>query len=313
MKKIALLLWVTITLFFISSCTNQKQADIVTTMFPQYDFARQIVGDYMTVSLIVPPGVEVHSYEVTPKDMVAIKEAKLFIFTSLEIDTWIKDPSKIGGNDTVVMDLSNHYTLDDMEHNHLLSLTIEDDHEHEDELHYWTDPMIAIQLIEAIMEEIIALDPENEAVYTQNANDYIAQIDALHHALDDFIQSGYVDTKIYFAGHNAMSLFGKRYHLDITSLFESFKPDADLTSAELIQFTKLVSDENIHYLFIEELVEPKAALQIVNELASKDYELNLLVLHGYHNITSKEKEEGARYIDLFSSNINHIKLALNNQ
>ncbi|MFA5525646.1 MAG: hypothetical protein WC992_02365, partial [Acholeplasmataceae bacterium] len=63
----------------------------------------------------------------------------------------------------------------------------------------------------------------------------------------------------------------------------------------------------------EELVEPKAALQIVNELASKDYELNLLVLHGYHNITSKEKEEGARYIDLFSSNINHIKLALNNQ
>lgn len=311
MKKITYVLFLIISLILISSCTTSKNADIVTTMFPQYDFARQIVGNKMSVSLLIPPGVEVHSYEATSKDMVAIKNAKLFIYTSSSIDQWIKEPSTIGGKDTVVMDLSARYTLEDHDHIHPLSNTDDhDDHDHDDEIHYWVDPLIAIQLIDAILEEIVLLDPENEDFYRSNAHAYQELIHTLHESFDAFIQNGLIDSEIYFAGHNAMGLFGTRYHLHIESLFESFKPDADLTSSELITFTSIVMEENVHILFIEELMVPKAALQIKQELESNGYSLELIELHGYHNITKTEMEEGVRYVDLFERNIARITLAL---
>mgnify|MGYP001270301128 CR=1 FL=1 len=312
MKKFALLILTLLTVFGVSACQNDSSADIVTTMFTQYDFARQIVQDKMTVSMIIPPGAEIHNYEATSKDIVAINEAKLFIFTSLEIDQWIGDPSNLGGDDTIVMNLSEHYTLEDHNHEHdtlTLSL-IEDEHEHDDEIHYWVDPVVAMQLIDAILENIILIDPIHETFYRSNAEAYKEEIHELHESFDLWMQDGHIDQQIFFAGHNAMGLFGERYHLTITSLFESFKPDADLTSAELIAFTEAVKAANVHYLFIEELVDPKAANQIKDELSRENYDLVLLPLHAYHNLTKNEFSEGISYVDLFIRNIDNIKIAI---
>jgi zinc transport system substrate-binding protein len=319
MKKFASMTLLIITLLFLASCTNSKKADIVTTMFPQYDFARQIVGDKMTVSLLIPPGAEIHDYEATSRDIVAIKETKLFIFTSLEIDTWIKDETKIGSENTIVLNLSNAYELAEHEHHdehvsHPTKLSYqlaEDDHDHEEEnrIHYWTDPTTAMQLIEAILEKIIEIDPKNASFYTANAHAYIEELEEIHHEMSEYLED-YEDSTIYFAGHNALGAFAARYHLHIVSLFTDFKPDADLTSAELISFVNQVKTANTNFLFIEELVEPKAANKIKSELAKDNFELTLLVLHGYHNVTKAEMEEGVTYSSLLQMNFDHLKLVL---
>lgn len=322
MKKIALIVFISILSLVLFACSNSKKADIVTTMFPQYDFARQIVGDKMTVSLLIPPGAEIHDYEATSQDMVAIKEAKLFIFTSLEIDTWIKDVDQMIGSDTIAINMSSSYVLEDHEHDdeHMHTSTLstliegEDDHDHENEneIHFWTDPTTAIQLIEAILEKIIEIDPENASFYEENAHEYIHEIEELHHEIEEMLMSEpYRESTLYFAGHNAMGAFGERYHLNIISLFEGFKPDADLTSSELIQFVNEVKTSNTLFLFVEELVEPKAALKIQSELAKENYLLTLLELHGYHNITKSQMEAGVTYLALLEQNFDHIKLALN--
>ena len=314
MKKFASVLFVLIITVFLVSCTNSKRADIVTTMFPQYDFARQIVGDKLTVSLLIPAGAEIHDYEASSSDMVAIKESKLFLFTSLEIDTWITDESTIGGEDTIVLNLSTAYTLlpHDEENHPLDESEIEDEHDHDETLHYWVDPTNAIQLIEAILEKIIEIDPENTVFYTSNANAYIETIESLHHDLESFLMSEDVlRSTIYFAGHNAMVLFGERYHLNIVSLFPDFKPDADLTSNELITFVEEVKTAGTLYLFIEELAEPKAANQVVRELAKEQYVLNLLELHAYHNLSKVDMEDGVSYADLIERNYLNLQIVLN--
>lgn len=310
MKKIKYILVLSLAIFLLSSCTESKKADIVTTMFPQYDFASKIVGDKMTVSLLTPPGVEPHSFHASSKDLVAIKESKLFIFTSLDIDTWITHPDEIGGNNTIVMNLSEHYVLEEHDHTHTLSYQISDDHDHSAELHYWVDPMIALQLIDAILDKIILIDPNNETYYRENARLYHDQIHDLHVSFDNYIQNGHVNSTVYFAGHNALGLFGERYHINIHSLFESFKPDADLTSDELDRFIAIIGESNIAYLFIEELIEPKAALTIKNELQSRGYHIDILELHGYHNVTKDEMSSGVSYFSLFQRNIDYIQLAL---
>lgn len=313
MKKIALLLFVATTALLLVSCSTSKKADIVTTMFPQYDFARHIVGDKMTVSLLIPPGAEIHNYEATSQDLVAIQSAKLFIFTSLDIDQWINDPQTLAGKDTAVMNLSEHFEITEHDHDHEMVTALEDDHDHDEFLHFWVDPIIALQLIDAILEQIIAIDPIHEDFYRENAETYHDAIHEIHETFDAFMQMGHLDQTIYFAGHNAMTLFGERYHLNIVSLFEGFKPDADLTSSELILFTNLVRDAQTHIIFIEELVQPKAAEQIQAELQRTQYTLTLRVLHGYHNLTRQEMEDGVSYKDLFLSNTEAIQWALNQQ
>jgi len=313
MKKFASVFFIMIITLFLASCTNSKKADIVTTMFPQYDFARQIVGNKMTVGLLIPAGAEIHDYEASSSDMVAIKESKLFLFTSLEIDTWITDEATIGGKDTVVLNLSTAYTLvpHDEENHPLIENEIEDAHEHDETLHYWVDPTNAVQLIEAILEKIIEIDPENSVFYTDNANAYIEIIDSLHQALETFLMSEEkLESTIFFAGHNAMGLFGERYHLNIVSLFPDFKPDADLTSSELISFVQQVRLYGTIYLFIEELAEPKAANQVVRELAKEQYVLNLLELHAYHNLSKIDMEANVTYADLLERNFLNLQTAL---
>ncbi len=329
MKKFLLILLVLLAGLSLSACRDDKSADIVTTMFPQYDFARQIVGDKMTVSLLTPPGVDIHSYEATSRDMAAIQNAKLFIFTSLEIEPWLNNLTNIGGPDTVVLDLSTQYVLRDHDHHHDdhhddhdhtqsgSQVTLNGDHhdhDHDDDFHYWTDPTTAIQLIEAILASVIAIDPDHAYFYEANAHAYVHEIEDLHEALEDFLLDHEREgSTIFFAGHNAMGAFAERYHLNIVSLFEDFVPDADLTSAQLIQFTEAVRTAGVRHLFIEELVEPKAALAIVNELAKDGYALELLELHGYHNVTREDFETGVSYADLLARNLAYLIIALSEE
>ncbi|MCF7930126.1 MAG: metal ABC transporter substrate-binding protein [Acholeplasmataceae bacterium] len=310
MKKFSSLIFLFFTLIILSSCQEVIYTDIVTTMFPQYDFAQAIVGDDYTVSLLLPPGAEIHDYEVTSQDLAKIKESKLFIFTSLEIDNWIGDVETIGGKDTFVMNLSESFVREPLIYGDILD-PLDEEGIHASELHFWTDPTIAVQLIDAILEQIIALDPQLEAQLRARATTYINEIVELDTQIKNYmIDHEYLGSTIYFAGHNALGAFGQRYGLNIVSLFEDFKPDVDLTSNELISFTNIVKQTNTHYLFIEELVFPKAANTIVNQLASDGYDLELLEFHGYHNISSSDYEKGVTYRDLLEQNFLHIQTVL---
>lgn len=313
MKRLALLILLLFSGLFLSSCKNESYADIVTTMYVQYDFTKQIVKNKLDVKLLIPPGSEIHDYDVTINDMVSIKESKLFIFTSLELNTWVEDPDTIGGDETIVLDLSSAYTV--MEHEHhdeviyTSNLEVEDEHDHDHAatVHYWTDPTTAIQLIDAILEKVILIDPDNADFYTENANAYKAEIMDVHELIEALIESVSEPT-IYFAGHNALGAFAERYGLHIISLFEAFKPDADLSIDEIVSLTNQIREAGASYLFIEELAEPKAAEKIVDELSK--YNITLLELHGYHNITEQEFKDGVTYVDLMNRNLDHLQTAL---
>ncbi|MBN2300143.1 MAG: zinc ABC transporter substrate-binding protein [Acholeplasmataceae bacterium] len=307
MKKIIITFAILINLIFLTACTQNISADIVTTMFPGYDFARQIVGDKMTVSQIIPPGAEVHEYEATSQDMVSIKEAKLFIYTSLDIDTWINDSSSIGGEDTIVINLSENYTP--VDYPYPMDFTL--DQIQANTIHFWTDPANTVQLIQVVLEQIIVIDPDNELYYRQNAESYINQINDFSQLIYDFFTSDtYLGSTIYFAGHNALASFAARYGLRIISLFEEFKPDADLTSNELITFMNDVRVANTHYIFIEALEFPKAANTIKEQLSLENYDLTLLKLYAFENVSKTDFEEKVTYLDLMERNFDQLQIAL---
>lgn len=323
MKKIAVMFLILLTGFTLMSCQNdQDNPDIVTTMFTHYDLASQIVGDKMSVELLIPLGADIHNFEASSKDMVDINNSKLFIYTSADIDQWLKNVDQLRDNDTIVLNMSESYEHVEHDHEdeissyHQLSSTSlsedDDDHEDHDDLHYWVDPMIVLQMIDYMLEHIVLIDPENTSYYEANAATYKDEIYALHLEIYELLaHEPYIDSTIYFAGHNAMGAFASRYHIHIESLFSEFKPDDDLTSSEIITFSNLVKSTNTHYLFTEALIEPRAAIAIKESLESKDnYELNILELHTYHNVDRNDWEAKVTYKDLLERNFENIKAAL---
>lgn len=137
-KYISILLAAVLVLACLSACgTSDKPADadnseklsVVTTIFPQYDFTRQIVGDKADVTMLLKPGAESHSYEPTPQDIKTIQNCDLFIYTGGENDVWVDDILNSMGDqrpDTLrlidCVPTVNEEIVEGMEHEH--------DHDH---------------------------------------------------------------------------------------------------------------------------------------------------------------------------------------
>jgi zinc transport system substrate-binding protein len=295
--KLSALLLLLSFAFILISCNNIEQTDIVTTLYPQYDIAKQIAGDKLEVSLMTPFGSEVHGYEPTAKDIIRVNNSKLFIYTSDQMERWAKN---IIETDTNFINLSELYTLVPYHNPDAIV----------DSLHYWTDPMIIMELIDIIKNEIIKIDPANIDYYEQNALAYLNEINIVHEELITFF-SDKAGSTIYFYGHNAMSSFGNRYNFNIVSLSSNYQPDAELSPGQILNLKNKIKEANAKFLFVEELIDLKAPNSLKDELHREGYFISILELHGFHNISSKQNEKGVSYVDLLKQNLENLKTALN--
>ena len=304
-KKLFVLLLVLSSVIMLSSCQEKEQYDIVTTLFPQYDMARAIAGDELTVHNILPFGTSPHGFEITSKDRQIIESSSLFIYTSDELELWATELSL---NDTTILNLEIESEAEH-DHDHEDEDEHEDDHEHED-VHYWTNPDTMRHMVHVILDHIIEIKPELETVFTSRAESYLDQLTAYDQSLLSFLTLYEdVDLELYIAGHNAMAEFGEHYGIEIISLFPDFIPDAELSSLELTTFTQELIEKGIQAFFIEPVfdVEPLAANTIVNEFSSRNLTISFYELHQFHNISATDFENQLTLFDLFENNIENIK------
>jgi len=291
MKKIIVILLFIFSLTLVS-CKNDTNFDIVTTTYFQYDIVKNIVDDKLTVDVLTKPGVDNHDFMPSSTQMANIKNSKLFIFTSYKIDSWLNENvSQVAGKETIVINLNDYNDVN-----------IND-------LHYWTDPKLILNFINVVKDEIVKIDPDNKDFYVENATNYYNAINNVHLSMESYFNSK-DNVTIYFAGHNAMKYFEDRYKITIIALNNTNKPDADLTINQITSLLEVIKENSVHFLFTEELKEPKVATTIKNELAEDNYELTLLELHGYHNVTKEDFDNNVSYLQLLERNFNNIKMAL---
>lgn len=291
MRKIKTLVGLALTTLLLSSCGGQSsKAAIVTTLFPQFDLARAVAGDKKSVSLLTPLGSEVHGYEPTSGDIMNIKKAELFLYTSNAMERWVKNTITDGVN---ALNLENAYTKTAFN----------------DDLHYWTDPVTMLELLDVIKTEIINLDSGNTLYYENNAQSYMSAINAVHLDLIELFQDTDEPT-VFFYGHNALAPFARRYNFKISALSDNYQPDAELTVGQKLALKEKIKEANVKYLFVEELISLREPNALVRELENEGYPLTILELHGFHNISKAQYAEGVTYVDLLVQNYNHLSLAL---
>lgn len=302
MRKFILFTISILLIFVLASCQNVEQYDIVTTMFPQYSLTKEIVGDNLTVDLITPPGVNVHNFELSSKDIIKIDNSKLFLYTSDIIDPQIKNMNL---NKTKVVNLSTLILHGNETNNDAHDHDDDTEHEHNhSNSHYWTSYENLIKMTNIIFEEIINIDPDKTDIYQTNRDVLLEKLTSLKTDLLEIINKS-SNAKIYFAGHDSMASLSDEVGLEIVTLIDDIKPNADITSLQITNLVNDIKENNVKYLYIPELESTRIAETIQRNLSSHDIEIKFLELHGFHNITLDQfKNETSILILLQQNNIN---------
>ncbi len=304
MKKLISVILCAAVLFSFAGCMGRERRDenkvqIVTTIFPLYDFARQVGGDKVQVSLILPTGGEVHSYEPTPKDVIEIKESDLFIAQGGDADPWTGAVI----NDADSKKLNVLYALDSVtlmseEHEHS-SLS---SHVHMDP-HVWTTPKNAAIISERICDRLCAIDTENSDYYKENLSLYKEKLNSLDEKFTELTKDS--EKTIVFADQFPFRYFAEEYNLKYLAAFPGCSSESEPTASAVAQLIDTVKKEKIPVVFYTETSNKQLANAVCEETGAKK-----LLFHSCHSVTDEQLKSGVTYIDLMEKNYEALKKAI---
>lgn len=334
MKRIIpLLLALALSLSLAACAAPAEKADggklqIVTTLFPYYDFARAIAQDRADVTLLLSPGREAHSFEPTPLDAVTISEADVFLYNGGEGEYWVESMLDAAGEHIAVasrmMDyvdaLNEEYVegmqgADGHDHDHEHGSHDDHDHDHEedehdsDEIEYdehiWTSPKNAVVLCRAVCDAICKADPANEDFYRTNCDDYCAQLEALDARFSALCESA-PRRLLIFADRFPMLYFCREYGLDYRAAFHGCSGDTEPSLATIKFLIDKVEDENIPVVYTIDFGTKKVAA-VVSECTGAAIE----TLYSMQTVSRADFDAGETYLTLMERNFEALRKGLN--
>ena len=299
----------------ISKINKQSQSEekikVIATLFPQYDFAKQIGGDKVDVSLLLTPGTETHTYEPTPQDIINVNKADLYIYTGKYMEPWSdKIANSIKSNKQLLDESKNINLINEeqfeKEHDTIDNNEEESDnsHHHEYDPHIWLNPQNAIGMVKNIEEELCNIDPQNKEYYQKNAENYINQLESLDTEIETTIKES-PKNKIAFGGTFAYAYFIQRYNLQYVSAYDSCGENSEPSVTKVKEVIDYMKENNINVIFYQELSAGKIA-----DTISKETRATKLVFHTIHNASQEEINNGETYISLMQKNLQNLKQAL---
>lgn len=295
------------------SATNKNEEGeklkIVTTLFPAYDFAKQIAGDKAEVSLLLDPGVEAHEYDPTPADIIEINKSDIFIYMGDNMEHWAASiiDSLESPNVTVLDASSGVEFIKSSEHDENESGQTKANEEadaHEYDPHIWTSPKNAMIMVNTILETVVKADSENESYYRQNAANYIEQLKELDEEFRELAANAKYKT-IYFGGRFAFIYFVQEYGFGYMAAFDSCSSETEPSAKLVTKIVDAMKASGSKVVYYEELTDNKTAKAIAQEVGG-----TTKLLHSCHNVSNKDFMAGETYVSLMKRNVENLKEGL---
>ena len=294
---------------------DENKIQIVATLFPQYDFAKQIVGDKADVKLLLSSGVEAHNYEPTAKDMMTIlNTSDVFLYNGTKLEPWTENiVENLKDYDCKIVNVSEGIELiklEEFEEKNINSEILTEEHHdeehhhhHDEEIydgHIWQNPNNAIQMLENTLKAICEIDSQNAEYYKQNAEEYKKQILKLEQELRSITENA-ERKEIAVGGEFAYAYLIDAYNLKFVSVYTNCGEGEDPSIAKVKSVIDYINKYNMSVVYYEELSEGTVAKMIAEETDAKP-----LVLYSIHN-GDIEKDS---YVSLLKKNIEALKEGL---
>jgi len=271
---------------------------IVTTLFPLYDMARAISAGKADVTLLLPPGVEPHSFEPKPGDMVRINEADIFIYTGGSMEPWAEAIiSSVRNKDLLTVNSGLGVKF--------IRGTGADPDEPADapDPHFWLDLDNASVMARNIASALETRDPGDRDTYRRAGTAYNAKLAALDAAYRTGLSSCRT-REIVYAGHYAFGYMARRYGLKYLAA-QGLAPDSEPTARDLVALVERVKKDKVKFVFYEELTSPRIAEAITGETGA-----GMLLLNAAHNVARDQVERGVSFFDILQSDLDNLKEGL---
>jgi len=303
MKRILAL---TLALLFCFSAGAEM--NIVCSIFPQYSFTVFIAGDRANVTQLLPAGMDSHEYEASPRDVLALNRADMFIYTDEELEQWLK--SVKGSLDSVTLvrcadgiDLETlneeweeaHEEEHEEEHH---------SHEHAYDAHIWLDPTLAMVMAENITAALCEADPDGADYYRANLEVLLEELNALDGEFTELF-SRYPGCVLYFGGKFAYSHFLRHYGVEFVSAYSGCSDDGEPSVRDIVHILRDIRETGASVIFTDELSTGEIAATIASEAG-----IEVRLFHTCHNLSAQDA--GLSYLDIMEMNLKNISYALSN-
>lgn len=297
-KKLFILLFIFLCIGCSNNDTNNDDLSIVTTIYPYYDFTRNIIGNDKNITLLLSPGSELHSYEPTPKDIVKINNADIFIYTGGESDEWVEGVlSSIDNKKIKIIKLIEHVDT----YNEELNGEVFD----EVDEHIWTSPINTIKIIEVINKELVLLDKDNKEIYDNNADKYISELRNIDKEIREVVNNSKRKVLV-FGDRFPLIYFTKEYGLDYYAAFKGCDSNSEPSSKTISYLIDIIKKDDIPVVLHLELSNQNISKTLSDATNSKIKEFSSV-----HNISKRDFDNGLTYVDVMKRNIEVLKEALN--
>ncbi|WP_214481848.1 zinc ABC transporter substrate-binding protein [Bacillus sp. SM2101] len=294
-----------------TSPTNEETLQIYTTLYPLEDFTKKIGKEHVEVVSVIPAGADAHTFEPTPKKMIEIANANLFIYSSNQLENYVdkmKDALEkenvqfVATADKLMSEEQNHSEEEKPEENE----HEDSDHDqHDDDLnpHVWLDPTLAIELAAEITDALTALKPEAKDDFENNFLLLKEELTNLDNQFQTTIEQA--ERREILVSHAAYSYWESRYgikQIAVAGISSTNEP----SQKQLAEIIETANEHQIKYILLEQNVKPKVIDVIKNELNATP-----LQIHNLSVLTDDDISNGEDYFSLMEKNLETLKIALN--
>lgn len=316
-KPLLLLLAVVLTITAFSACSKKEEStnvnngklNVVATIFPEYDFLRQIGGDHINLTMLLAPGSESHSYEPTPQDILNVQNSDLFVYVGGDSDAWVADIlSSIDQSKmkiVTLMDCVNvveEENVEGMEPEKEKATTTD---EIEMDEHVWTSPKNSIIIVQKLCDELCKTDPGNAGDYRKNTADYISKLEKLDSTFQDVVDHA-ARKEIIVGDRFPFRYFVDDYGLTYYAAFPGCSTETEASAATVAFLIDKVKADKIPVVFHIELSNEQMCDSICSATGAKKELLNAV-----HNVSKDDFNAGVTYLDLMEHNVEVLREALN--
>ena len=318
-------------LLLILSCASittglaeEQHLNVVTTIFPIYDWVRETVGDdasHVNLTLLLDNGVDLHSYQPTAQDILTISTADLFVYVGGESDEWVEDVLASAMNPdlkaiSLVEAMGEDIRMEELvegmepEHDHDHEEAENQEHEEEEEAdeHVWLSLRCARKLTAAIADTLAEIDPGFAGRYQANAAAYLEKLSALDAQYAETVSTAAFKT-ILFGDRFPFRYLADDYGLSYYAAFSGCSAESEASFATILFLAQKIDELGLPAVLTIEHPKTRIADTVVQNTASKNQKI--LVLNSMQGTTSADIAAGMTYLSVMESNLEVLKEALN--
>lgn len=301
---------------------DDDRIKIVTTVFPEYDWVRAILGELAEnteLTLLLDDKVDLHSFQPTADDIVKISTCDLFVYVGGESDEWVEAALKEASNpDMVVVNLLD--ILGDMVKEEEIAegmQTEEHEHEHEHEEgeeeaydeHVWLSLKNAKHICQTLAEQLEKIDPENAESYQSNASAYIEQLNSLDAKYQEAVQQS--DKKVVLFGDRfPFRYLTDDYNLEYYAAFSGCSAETEASFETIVFLANKMDELSLNNILVIDGSDQKIADTILSNTQSGKKEQKILSMDSMQSTTLNDVEHGVTYLSVMEKNLEALKQAL---